>query len=213
MLVLAFLRRLVVAAALIAAAFVLTGEARAAGGNYAFTGGTAAQRDVVRAALDASTFPWGVVPQKIQIQIAPGIASEASPGVIALDSNLLDQGSFAWGIVQHEYAHQVDFLLIGSAGRAALQKALGSTTWCWADNPSLDHAAYGCERFASVLAWSYWRSGDNCLAPTSATDEAGVLAPAAFKRLLGQILTGKQPTPVDSTLAIGRSPRSLQAQR
>lgn len=195
------------------AAFVLTGEASAAGGNYVFSGGTAAQRDTVRAALDASAFPWGVVPQKIEIDIASGIASEASPGVIALDSNLLDQGSFAWGIVQHEYAHQVDFLLLGSAGRAALQKALGATTWCWADNPSLDHAAYGCERFASVLAWAYWRNADNCLAPHAATDEAGALAPAAFKRLLGQILTGKTPAPDDPAGAIGRATRSLQAQR
>ena len=207
------LRRALVAIALIAAAFVLTGEAHGAGGSYVFSGGTAAERDQVRSALDASAFPWGVVPQTIQIDIAPGAASEASPGVITLDSNLLDQGTFSWGIVQHEYAHQVDFLLIGAAGRAALQKALGASTWCWADNPSLDHGAYGCERFASVLAWSYWRSPDNCLAPQGPTDESAALAPAAFKRLLGQILTGKQPAPVDASFAIGRAPRSLQPQR
>ena len=31
------------------------------------------------------------------------------PGQIWLDASLLDSGRFSWGVVQHEYAHQVDF--------------------------------------------------------------------------------------------------------
>ena len=32
---------------------------------------------------------------------------------------------YAWGIVQHEYAHQVDFLLFGRSERRAIRRVLG----------------------------------------------------------------------------------------
>lgn len=164
----------------------VTGTARAAGGNYVFDGGTAQQQRVVRSALEVSTFPWGVVPRQVVIHVASGISSQATPGQIWLDSALLDTGAFSWGLVQHEYAHQVDFLLLDDAVRAALLQVLGGRAWGW-DVPGLDHADYGSERFASTLAWSYWQSSDNSLRPVSPGDEAGAATPRAFKALLGRI--------------------------
>lgn len=165
----------------------------------------------VGAALDASSFPWGIVPGSVTIEIAPGLTTQSTPGHISLDANLVDGGTFGWAIVQHEYAHQVDFLAVPQAGRVALQQALGARVWCRADNAMLAHAAYGCERFASVLAWAYWRSPDNALAPRGAGDEAGALAPAAFKRLLGQVLAGKPPVPLTAVTAA--APRPVAAAR
>ena len=93
--------------------------ALAAGGNYVH-GGTAKQQGQVKAALNASAFDWSLVPQQIVVHIAPGIPSEATFGNIWLDSNLLDSGIFAWGVVQHEYAHQVDFFLLDDAKRSGI---------------------------------------------------------------------------------------------
>src|SRR6266849_1334883 len=82
--------------------------ALAGGGNYVFAGGTPKQQSQVRSALEASAFNWNLVSAQITIHIAPGINSEATTGDIWLDANLLNAGRFSWGIVQHEYAHQVD---------------------------------------------------------------------------------------------------------
>ena len=173
-------------------AAVAAGEARAGGGNYVFAGGTPNQRAQVRDALEASTFPWDVVPGQIVIRIAPGALSAASRGVISLDSNLIDSGVFAWGLIQHEYAHQVDFFLFDDTTRTRLTQLLGAERWCWSGSAGgREHSEYGCERFASTLAWVYWPSPDTALKPTGSAAESAALPPAAFKRLLGQILRGR----------------------
>lgn len=166
----------------------VTGTARAAGGNYVFAGGTPDEQSQVRQALDASSFPWGVVPHQVVIHIGAGLPSEATPGQIWLDSNLVDSGVFSWGLVQHEYAHQVDFLMLSDPARQALTSVLGGKTWCWGAGPVLDHAQYGCERFASTLAWAFWPSSQNVLQPTGPEDESAALPPARFKALLGALL-------------------------
>lgn len=180
-----------------AAALALTGTAHAAGGNYVFDGGTPRQQATVRAALNASSFNWSIVPGQVTIHIGAGQTSEAVAGEIFLDSDLLDSGRFAWGVVQHEYAHEVDFLVFDAATRAKFQTALGARSWCYEAGGS--HGAQGCERFASTLAWAYWQNGDNALKPQSKTDEAAWVTPAAFKTLLGQALQARtlaasQPT-------------------
>jgi hypothetical protein len=157
-------------------------KARAAGGNYVFDGGTAAEQTQVRKALDASAFPWSVVPTQVTIHIGPASDSEALPGEIWLDADLLDSGVFAWGVVQHEYAHQVDFLLFNDAIRARLAGRLGATSWWGA--PTSTHASRGAERFASTLAWAYWPSSDNSMKPESSRDESAAMAPAAFRALI-----------------------------
>jgi hypothetical protein len=166
--------------------------AHAAGGNYSFDGGTAAQRGEVRAALAASSFPWSTFRTRITVHIAPGARSEATPGHVWLDDALLDSGRFSWGIVQHEYAHQVDFFLLDDAKRALLLGLLGGRDW-WGAVPGLAHEQYGCERFASTLAWAYWPSPDNALRPESASDESAAMAPRAFRTLLAGLLGVPDP--------------------
>ncbi len=176
--------------ALVIAAF--TPVAQAAGGRYAFDGGTQAERAQVRLALDASSFNWDVVPGVVAIHITRGVDSQATPGQIWLDADLLDAGRFAWGVVQHEYAHQVDFLALTEAMRAQLRPSLGGVSW-WADGVTA-HGALTAERFADEIAWSYWASADNCLRPLSAADEGGQIAPREFRALLASVLPGAQAT-------------------
>jgi len=181
-------RRFLVSVVFLLATLVGAGTASAAGGNYVFAGGTQAEQAQVRNALNASTFNWSLVPAQITIHIARGIpVSEASPGQIWLDANLLDSGSFSWGVVQHEYAHEVDYFLLDDAKRASLEQPLGGRSWFY-DTPGLPHAAYGCERFASTLAWTYWQSADNVMRPQSPADESAAMAPAKFRALLAQVL-------------------------
>jgi hypothetical protein len=165
------------------------GRAQAAGGNYVFQGGTAAEQSQVRQALNASSFNWDLVPGTVTIVIGPTASSEAVPGKIILDPGLLDSGEFAWGVVQHEYAHLVDFALLNDAARARLDSALGGSVWCYADSATpLLHNQYGCERFASTLAWAYWQSTANCMKPQAVAGESAGMAPAAFHALLTSVL-------------------------
>lgn len=103
------------------AAFVLAGEAKAVGGHYVFVGGSDAARAAVHSALDASRFDWDLVEQEITIRITDCGCAGANPGEIILDEEVLTDLRFgpkyAWGIVQHEYAHQVDFFLLDARER------------------------------------------------------------------------------------------------
>jgi hypothetical protein len=164
-----------------AAALALAGGAQAAGGNYTFDGGTRAQQSLVRAALNASAFNWSVVQQPVSIHIAQGLDNEATPGNIWLDADLLDAGRFAWGVVQHEYAHQVDFFVLTDANRTALAPAVGGTAWWGTD---LAHGSMSGERFASSVAWAYWPNAANSMRPANAADEAGTIVPATFRAQL-----------------------------
>jgi hypothetical protein len=192
-----------VAAGLLAAtgALCLAGPALAAGGNYVFDGGTAAEQGQVREALTASSFNWSLVPGPVTIHIGAFATDEAVPGEVFLDARLLDSGPFAWGVVQHEYAHEVDFALLDDAARARLTNALGAAAWCYADGPTLGHDQYGCERFASTLAWAYWQSQGNCMKPAALGAESSGIAPAAFRALLLNLLgpTTQQTTAAGTT--------------
>jgi hypothetical protein len=182
------LRRRTASVLAVVALLCVTGNAAASGGNYGFVGGTPAHRAQVRAALNASAFDWSVVPARITIHVARGAHPHAVPGHIWLDEKLLVSGRFSWAIVQHEYAHQVDFFLLDPARRALLNAALGGLDWCGAVT-GLHHAAYGCERFASTLAWAYWPSPHNALRPEAGADEAAAMSPPAFRSLLSSLLT------------------------
>jgi hypothetical protein len=153
----------------VVAATLLPPAGRATGGRYAFAGGTPREQAEVSRALAASSFDWSVIPARITIHIEPGALSRATPGEIWLDADLLDAGTFAWGVVQHEFAHQVDFFLLTAQARTALTRELGATVWC-ADEVER-RAELGCERFASMLAWAYWPSADNCMRPSAASGE------------------------------------------
>lgn len=169
------------------AALALSGPALASGGRYVFDGGTSAQRAQVRSALDASAFDWGIVPGTITIHLAAGTDSEAAPGEVWVDTDLLTAGRFAWATIQHEYAHEVDFLLLNEAKRQQLNAVLGGRDWCYTTQ-GLAHRQHGCERFATLVAWAYWPSADNALQPVSASDEAAGVDPVAFRTLLAKLI-------------------------
>jgi hypothetical protein len=173
---------------LLAAGFLglaVPGYAAAYGGDYVVTGGSPAERGQVVAALDASAFDWSVVPARIQIHVAPGIDSYSIPGAIFVDSRLLAAGEFGWGVVQHEYAHQVDFLLFDAGTEQRLNDLLHGADWYGFGDP---HHLRGVERFASTLAWAYWPSPQSAMRPTSTADEAGAMRPARFRRLMAKLL-------------------------
>jgi hypothetical protein len=187
-------RALVLMSALVVALACGTARAEAAGGNYTFDGGTSLQQKQVVRALNASAFPWSVVPGTIVVHIRRGSDSYAMPGHIWLDAHLLDSGVFSWGVVQHEYAHQVDFLVLDADKRSQLL-GLGGTAWWAAGNAAAApngapaHAELTSERFASTLAWSYWPSSRNSMRPTSPNDESAAMAPGQFRALLGRVLS------------------------
>jgi hypothetical protein len=168
-------------------ALTLAPQAAASGGHYAFSGGTRYERAQVRQALDVSAFNWSLVEQRVTVRIAPGLASSATPGRITLDARLLDAGVFSWGVVQHEYAHQVDFFLLDDESRVLIAASLGGQTW-FHDVEGLPHGLFGCERFASTLAWAYWPSAQNSMRPVSSSDEAAAIKPARFRSLLQAVL-------------------------
>jgi hypothetical protein len=180
-------RKFNVALAALIAVLAFAGNAQAAGGDYVFDGATAAERAQVRAALDASSFPWNLVPAQVTIHVGAFDSSHALPGHIYLDRGLLRAGRFAWATVQDEYAHQVDFFLFDGAIRAQLTSALGAKDWCYGV-AGLAHDEYGCERFSSTLVWAYWPSKDNAYRPQSRRDESAALAPAKFRDLMATLV-------------------------
>lgn len=184
-------------AAILAAAFVLPASAQAAGGDYAFAGASASERTTVRAALNASSFDWGVVPKQVTIHVGRYGVSHSTPSHVWLDRGLLASGRFAWATVMDEYAHQVDFLVLDPARRTLLQQRLGASAWCY-EGSGLAHGAQGCERFASMVAWAYWPSKDNSYRPASSTDESAAMAPGAFRALLATVVG--MPTPVSALI-------------
>ena len=183
--------RLTAVVCVVAAALLATWapSAGAVDGRYTIDGGTADEQAQVHLALRASAFDWQILPP-IVVHIARGAMSSASPGEVVLDADLLDAGRFSWGVVQHEFAHELDFLVLDDADRTALAALLGGQSW-W-PNPGLSHGELTCERFASTLAWAYWESTDNVMRPSSTADEAGAASPAAFRALLTQLLQQKQ---------------------
>jgi len=181
------LHRLAVVTAVAGLAFPAATAGAGGARGYTFDGGTKQERETVVAALRASSFDWSLVPGPIAIHIVEGEPSRSIPHEIWLDADLLDAGEFAWGVVQHEYAHQVDYLLFDKERRALLLKRLGGRDWCYG-TPGLAHDQYGCERFASTLAWSFWPSLENSMRPTSRRDESAAMAPAKFRALVWAVL-------------------------
>jgi hypothetical protein len=131
----------------------------------------------VRAALDASSFPWGIVPGQVTIHVVHGVGSRAAPNRIWIDADSLSAGRFSWGEIQHEYAHVVDFALLDDGAREQLNLFFGTRGWLL---PGADHDEQGAERFADTLAAAYWPSPDNVA--------TAFAKPAVFRALLAQLL-------------------------
>ena len=180
------LRRLLILA-LALAALALPASALAGGGNYGFDGAAPAERQTVRAALNASAFNWSIVPKRVTIHVGHYGVSHSTPGDIWLDRGLLRAGRFSWATVMDEYAHQIDYHVLDAPSRAVLQEKLGTNAWCY-EFAGLSHGANGCERFASMVAWAYWPSKDNSYRPDSPTDESASMQPAEFRTLLSTLV-------------------------
>ena len=181
--------RICFVATIVALALLIVPAAFARKASTVFEGGTAAERAQVTRALDASSFDWRILQQSVTVHIGRGVDSEATPGNVWLDANLLDSGRFSWGVVQHEFAHQIDFLLLSDVQRATLARLLHAPVWCADTSLDQPHSDYGCERFASTLAWAYWQSPDNVMKPSGRSDESAAMAPAAFRSVLKGMLT------------------------
>ena len=79
---------------------------------------------------------------------------------VVLDRSL-DQ-RYSWGIIQHEYAHQIDDFLFEPSDRLAVRRTLGGRDWCY-EVAGLAHDDHGCERFADVFSWAFWPPQENIL--------------------------------------------------
>jgi hypothetical protein len=180
---------------LLVLALLLPAQALAVGGMYEFDGATPAERSTVRAALNASSFDWSIVAQRVTIHVGSYGVSRSTPRHIWLDRGLLATGRFAWATVMDEYAHQVDFLVLDADRRALLQERLRASAWCY-ERDGVAHGANGCERFASMVAWAYWPSKDNPYAPRSRADESAAMPAAAFRQLLTSLVGAPPARPV-----------------
>jgi hypothetical protein len=177
-------RRHIVLLVALAALFV-TAEAQAGGGAYVFSGGSEAARAQVRAALEASSFDWDLVPATVTVRIADCGCAGSRPGLIVLDEELLASApygrAYTWAIVQHEYAHQVWAFALDDGARALLRARLGGADLCY-EQPGLPHDAHACERFADTLAWAYWPD------PENPTRSSRAMSGRRFRVLLAQLL-------------------------
>jgi hypothetical protein len=178
---------------IVAAAFFFAagGNALAAGGNYVFAGGSFGARAQVQAALDRSAFDWDAVPGPVTIRITTCGCAGSRPGEIVLDEGQLTSSPFGsryiWAIVQHEYAHQVDFQVLDQADRDRFSRRFGAGAWCY-EVAGLDHDAYGCERFATLVAWAYWRSPANVQRPDWRPEDAPKLRRARLRAFVARLL-------------------------
>jgi len=182
------LLRLLSRLAVVVLALAIAPAALASGGRYVFAGGTPAEQSQVTQALEASSFDWNIVPVQVTIHIVRDIPlSYSTPGQTWLDAGLLDSGSFSWGVVQMEYAQQVQYTALSAQARTELTGMLGAQQWCY-DDPSLARGANACERFAATLAWSYWPSADNSMRPAGPSDWSASMSPKAFRTTLSQLI-------------------------
>ena len=137
----------------------MPGRAAAADVALEFSGGSDTARAEVVAALDASAFDWSVIGRSVAVQILDCGCSGSRPGVVVLDAAMLSSSpygrAYTWGIVQHEFAHQVWSYALDDVRRSELQEVLGGADLCY-EQPGVPHDAHACELFASTLGWAYW---------------------------------------------------------
>jgi hypothetical protein len=174
-----------VGAALLALALLRTEANATLRGGYSFAGGTPRERETVRDALAASSFDWNAIPGHVTVHIRRG-GCYAEKGSVWLDPAMLAQGRASWGVIQHEFAHEVDFFLFNSRIRSSLATLLGAKVW-WSDDPRLRHDQLGAERFASTLAWAYWPCRSNSIF-RFAHAEATAMPAARFHALMDALL-------------------------
>jgi hypothetical protein len=197
------LRRILIGLAAAAAVCAFASPALASDVSLSFDGGTQAEQGQVRAGLDASSFNWGMIPGPIVVHIRRGVDSHAVPDEVWFDANLLDAGRYSWGVVQHEFAHELDYTVLTDAMRAQLHTLLGGESW-WSTDAEA-HCQADSERFADLVSWAYWTTRDNVLRPAGAADEGGQVSPAQFRAALAALLPQAQLEVVRVTAGVHRA--------
>jgi hypothetical protein len=187
------------------AAFFVSAKAQAGGGACVFSSGSEAARAQVRAALEASSFDWGLVPATVTVRIVDCGCAGSRPSLAVLDEELVESApygrAYTWAIVQHEYAHQVWDFGLDEAARALLRQRLGGADLCY-EQPGLPHEAHACERFADTLAWAYWPDPDN---PSRSSRAMGA---RRFRTLMAELLGERAWVDLPRTLPRTHSPTS-----
>jgi hypothetical protein len=172
------------------ASLALAGTAQAAGGDYVIELRSPEAQATVRAALDASRFNFDRIPAQITIRISHCGCAGAREGIIVLDESVVLDTSlgarYSWGLIQHEYAHQIDYFLFQDDDRAAVRRTLGGKDWCY-EVGGLAHDEHGCERFADVFSWAFWPTQDNVLRADAKAIAPGMTAKAA-RRFVNRLL-------------------------
>ena len=173
-------------------ALALAPPALAKGGHYAFDGATPAQQDTIRKALDASLFDWSLVPWTVVVHVSTAApTAHTNRGEIWINPTVLGQGQASWTVVQHEYAHQVDFAFLTASDHATLLPVLGGKLWWLSLATGYRHDEYGAERFASTLAWSYSQDLGKPDAAPQPGSESAAMAPPAFRAMLRSLLLSR----------------------
>jgi hypothetical protein len=180
-------------------------NANAADTSVVFTGGSETARAQVVAALHGSIFDWSLVGQAVTVEIRDCGCAGARPGAVVLDETMLSSQPYGrpytWGIVQHEFAHQVWWFALDDEQQSELKGVLGGSDLCY-EQPGLPHDAHACERFASTLAWAYWPVAGNPAEPEKAMGGPGV--PAAPRRD-ARLSSGLPPSGRAATGAVDRT--------
>ena len=107
---------------------------------------------------------------------------------------LLDSPIIPRSLVDEAFDRITDAIVLGEIEpgsrirEASLARQLGTNVWSRGEAPGLRHSEYGAERFASTLVWAYWPSRHNAYRPQAPRDEAGAVAPSAFRTLLTSLL-------------------------
>jgi hypothetical protein len=180
-----------------AVALTLAAPALASGGHYTVDGGTEFEQAQVRLALDVSKFDFDQVPDLIRIHIQPGETTESLPGDIWVGADWFKLTPTTWGFIQHEYAHQLDFFVLTAAQRAEAATLLGASRWDF--DGELAHEDYGAERFASLLAYTFWPERTSAESPELDADTRAALANTtirAFQSMLARWGYAVAPAPV-----------------
>ena len=111
-----------------------------------------------------------------------------------------------------EYAQQVQYTALTVEARSRLTGALGAQQWCYEDT-NLPRGASACERFAAMLAWSYWPSAGNSMRPSGPSDWSASMSPKIFRSMLSELIGApdrvdglSQPAAVRITAAVTGTP-------
>ena len=173
------------------------------------------QQATVRAALEVSSFDWSVLPARSSStsrrSAAPTPRPATSTSTARCSTPAASRGASS---STSSHTRSTSSSSTTRSARRSTQRsaaATGATA-----SPGLAHSAYGCERFASELAWAYWPSADNSMSPAATHGESGGDAGGAVPQRCSPRLLGVPTlaTPIDTkAFAPATKPAHAKAKR